>query len=228
MGSRGWLLIGLALAIGILAVWVPSKLAQRQVAEALRPYVTPAGSLSVRARTTALAYPRGRIHRLGVDARGVRLGDLTAERLTASLTGVTLTQTPADGRLSMRARAGDLTVTIGREDIEQFLRARGLQSASVTIDAAGITARGAVRAGAVEVPARVSGRFVGAGRDLRFRLTSLEIGGVQLPPAMAGTLSGMIQPSVSLDALPFPIVIDRVSTDDGRVVVAARVEGAGP
>lgn len=228
MRGRAWLLIGLAVAVGALAVWVPSRLAERQLAQVLRPLVEPAGSLWVRARTTAFAYLFGRINRLDLDARGIRLGDLTAERLRASLTGVTLSRSPADGRLLVGARAGDLTVTIGGEDVERFLRARGVQSPAVTIDAAGVTATGMVRAGALEVTARVSGQFVASGRDLRFRVTSLDVGGVELPPAVAGTIFGMIQPSVSLDTLPFPLAIDRISTGDGRVVVAARVVGAEP
>jgi len=228
VGRRAWLLVGLAVVVGVFAVWVPSRLAERQVAAALRPHIEPTGSISVNARTTALAYPRGWINRLDVDARRVKLGDLTAERLSASLTGVALTQSPADGRLSMRARAGTLSVTIGRTDMERFLSTRGVKSPSVIIDAAGLTATGLIRAGALEVPARVSGQFVAVGRDLQFRVTSLDVGGVEVPPAVATTILGMMQPSVSFDALPFPIAIDRVTTGDGHVVVAGRIVSEGP
>lgn len=224
MGRSRWLLVGLAIAvaIGVVAVWVPSRLAERQVTEALRPHIDPAGSLSVRARTTALDYPQGRIRRLDIDARGIKIGELTAEGLRASMKGVTLTQSTS-GALVVRARAGRLTVTIGADDLKRFLRTRGVQNPEVAVDASGVKASGMIRVGAVEVAARLSGQFQGSGRDLRFRVTSLDVGGVELPPAVAGTVFGTIQPSVSLDALPFPVEIDRVSTDEGRVVVTARV-----
>ncbi|MGQ0548091.1 MAG: LmeA family phospholipid-binding protein [Armatimonadota bacterium] len=224
MRRSTWLLIGLAMAvaIGALAVWVPSRLAERQVTEALRPHIDPTGSLSVQVRTTALDYPRGRIRRLDVDARGIKIADLTAEGLTASMKGVTLTQSTS-GALVVRARAGHLTVTIAADDLKRFLRTRGVQNPEVAIDAAGVKASGMMRVGAVEVAARLSGQFEGSGRDLRFRVTSLDVGGVELPPAVAGTVFGTIQPSWSLESLPFPVEIDRISTSEGRVVVTARV-----
>lgn len=229
MGRRGWLLAGLVVAVaaGVLGVWVPSMLAERQVAEALRPHIDPAGSLSVRARTTALDYPQGRIRRLDIDARGLKIGDLTAEGFRASMKGVTLGQS-ASGAVSVRARAGRLTVTIGPEDLKRFLGTRGVQNPEVAIDATGVKASGMIRAGAVEVTARLQGQFQGSGRDIRFRVTSLDVGGVELPPAVAGTVFAMIQPSLSLDALPFAAEVDRISTDTGRVVVTARVVGGEP
>jgi hypothetical protein len=202
-------------------------LAERQVAEALRPHIDPAGSLSVRARTTVLDYPRGRIRRLDIDARGLKIGDLTAERFRASMNGVTLRQSTS-GSVSVRARAGRLAVTIGPDDLKRFLQTRGVQNPEVAIDAAGVKASGMVRAGAMEVTARASGQFEGSGRSLRFRVTSLDVGGVQLPPAVASTVFGMIQPSISLDALPIPAEVDKVSTDTGRVVVSAHVVGGEP
>lgn len=217
----------IAAGAGVFGVWVPSRLAERQVAEALRPHIDPAGSLSVRARTTALDYPQGRIRRLDIDARSLKIGDLTAEGLRASMRGVTLGQS-ASGGLSVRARAGRLTVTIGPDDLKRFLRARGVQNPEVAIDATGVKASGTIRTGAVDVAARLSGQFEGSGRDLRFRVTSLDVGGVQLPPAVATTVFGMIQPSISLDALPFAVEVDRVSTDAGRVVVTAQVVSGAP
>jgi hypothetical protein len=223
-----WILIGLVVAAA-LSVWVPSRIAERQVAAALRPHLEPTGSVQVRARTTAPAVVRGRIDRLHVEARAIRLGDLSAERLTATLVGVTLTRSSTNGRVIGQARNGDLTVEIGRGDLERFLRARGVENPVVTIDATGVMATGLVRAGALEVTARVRGQFYAASRrDLRFRVASIEVSGVELPPALAGTVLALVQPAVSLDGLPFPIAIDRVTSSDGRVVVHARVEGSGP
>lgn len=229
MGSGRWLLVivVIALAAGVFGVWIPSMLAERQVAEALRPHIDPAGSLSVRARTTAFDYPQGRIRRLDVDARGLMIGDLTAEGFRASMKDVTLGQS-ASGGASVRARAGRLAVTIAPDDLKKFLRTRGVENPEVAIDASGVKASGRIRAGAVEVTARLSGQFQGSGRDLRFRVTSLDVGGVELPPAVASTVFAMIQPSVSLDALPFAAEVDRVSTDTGRVVVSAHVVGEEP
>ncbi len=221
-------MIGLTVAAA-LSVWAPSKIAERQVTAALRPHLEPTGSVQVRAWTTAPAFVRGRIDRLRVEARAIRLGDLTADHLAASLAGITLTRSPANGRIIGQARSGDVAIEIGRAGLERFLRARGVQNPSVTIDATGVMATGQARVGAIEVTARVRGQFYAAsGRDLLFRVTSLEVSGVELPPPLAATVLALIQPAVSLDALPFPIVIERVTSSDGRIVVQARVEGSGP
>jgi hypothetical protein len=43
---------------------------------------------------------------------------------------------------------------------------------------------------------------------------------------IAQTALGLVQPAVSFRDLPFPMAIERVTSEDGRVVVRALVEEA--
>lgn len=223
MRRLGWILLGL-IVVAALWLWVPSIIAERRIAAALRPHLEPGGSVTVRARTTAVAFLRGRIDRLHVEARAIRLGDMSAERMTVTLSGVELARSPAGGGTVGRARSGEAVIEIGRGDLERFLRARGVEDPVVTIDATGVAASGMVRVGAVTAAARVRGQFhASSGRDLRFRVTSFEVSGVEIPPALAGTVLGVVQPNVSLGELPIPLTVDRVTSGEGRVVVHARI-----
>ncbi len=88
-----WVLVGIAV-LAAAWTWVPSAVVQRQVAVALRGRLESAGSVTVRARATLTGLVRRRINWIEIDARGVRLGDLAAERLTATLEGVSFRRGP--------------------------------------------------------------------------------------------------------------------------------------
>jgi hypothetical protein len=230
MRRTGWITLVLVAAILGVLLWVPSWLASRQFAEVLRPYVQQNGSLRVNAWTTPLGYLRGEIRRLNVDAREIKLGDLTADRLRASLSGVRLTRARSSpSQPPVRARSGQITAEVAADDLERFLRGRDVRNPVVKIDPSGVAASGHVRAGAVEVETHVRGQFdVSSSRDLRFRVTSLQVSGVEVPPAVAGTIVAAVQPAISLQGLPFPLAIDRVSTTEGRIIIQARVVETPP
>lgn len=220
--------IGLAIVVGLaLAVWAPSIIVQRQMAAALRAHADPSGSVRVRVRATAWGLVQRRVERVHVEATAIRLGDLVADRLTADLTGVQFVRSRG-GWAPARVRSGDAVAEIGRGQLERFLRERGVDHPEVLVEPSGVTVNAAMPAGAVRVPVRLRGQFEASGRDLRFRVASLEVSGAELPQVLAGSLMGLVQPVISLRGLPIPLVIDRVSTETGRVIVRARVEDGAP
>lgn len=219
-----WVLL-VALIVAIVA-WVPARIVERQIAAALKPHLEPEGTVAVWARATARGLMRGYVARVHVEAKAIRVGDMAAQRLDATLLGIDLVRTPSGDRTIGRVRGGDATIEFGRADLERFLRSRGVDHPTVAIDASGVIAEGTVRAGGVVLRARVRGQFYAAGSDLRFRVTSLEVSGMDVPAALAETVVGAVRPAVSLRELPFPMVVDQVTSGDGRVVVHARVEAA--
>ena len=217
-----WIL--LAAVIVAVIVIVPARVVERQIAGALHPLLEPGGTVTVRARVSPLGLIRGYLGRVRVTARGIRIGSLTSQRLDAMLTGVDLIKTPGGDRAVGRVRGGRAVIEFGRTDLEQFLRKRGVENPVVAIDASGVAAEGMATLGGASVRARIRGQFIAAGADLRFRVTSLEVSGVDVPAVIAQTALGLVQPAVSFRDLPFPMVIERVTSEDGRVVVRALIE----
>lgn len=228
-----WILVGIAALIALLVVlwtWIPSIIVQQRVASALRARLQPAGTVAVRARTNALMFIRGRVDRLAIDASGVRLGDVTAERLTARLRGAVLRSGARDGDMFVSVESGSARVEISQAGIEQFLRTRGVENPSVTIDEAGVTATGGVRVGPLLATARLRGQFQAANAtDIYFRVTSLDLSGVNVSGSLATTALNLAsQPVVSLRGFPVPVTIDRIVSRPGSIEVRARAGRPSP
>lgn len=219
-----WLLLA-AVVVAVIVI-IPARIVERQISAAIQPLLEPGGTVAVRVRVSPFGLARGYLSRVRITARAIRIGALTSQRLDAVLTGVDLIKTPAGDRAVGRARGGAAVIEFGRADLEQFLRTRGVDQPTVTIDATGVSAEGMATVGGASVRARVRGQFYAAGPDLLFRVTSLEVSAVDVPPAIAQTAIGFVQPAVTLRDLPFPMVIDRVTSEPGRVVVRARIEEA--
>jgi len=217
-----WIVLAVVVA-GAVAI-VPARIVERQIAAALHPLIEPGGSLVVRARVTPFGLLRGYLGRVRVTARSIRVGALTSQRLEAMLTGVDLIKTPSGDRAVGRVRGGRAVFEFGRTDMEHFLRKRGVENPVVGIDASGVTAEGMATVGGAAVKARIRGQFVASGADLLFRVMSLEVSGVDVPAVVAQTALGFAQPAVSFRDLPFTMVIERVTSEEGRVIVRAVIE----
>lgn len=214
----------LAAAAAVLALlWVTQGMVERRAAAALRSALQPSGALAVRARLRPLGLLRGRVDRLDLEAAGVRLGGLAAGRFVAELRGVTLRR--AGGAWTILVRDGTASVEIGQANLEEYLRERGIEQPSVHIDASGIEAVGGVRMGPVATAARVKGHlYAASGTDLHFRVTSLRVGGTEVPDGMAGAVFAMAgTPVATLRGLPIQLLIEQVSAGPGRVIVRARI-----
>jgi hypothetical protein len=219
-----WGLAAIALAIGLWTV-VPSAFVERQLAVSLQERLR-ATRVDVRARATAPGLLRGQVARVTVTAAGARAGEITAERLTAEFAGVRF----------MRAQGGALDITgvdsggaelrVTEADLEAYLKQRGVENPSVTIDEAGVTVGGTLRAGPVMAPARLTGQFVVVQQtDLLFTVASVDVGGLNVPGHLVTALLGASEhPIISLRRLPVRVVIDRVASSAGRVVLTAHVE----
>jgi hypothetical protein len=224
-----WVLVGIVVAAA-LWTWVPSALVQRQVAAVLQDRLSAEGAIRVRARTTLIGLVQGRVARLDIDASGVHLGDLTADRLTAGLRGIAFHR-GSDGSLVLASvQSGAAEMAIASRDLEKYLGARGVENPSVRIDATGITATGGIRAGPVLANARLQGQFYAVDeRDLYFRVSSLDVSGMDLPQSLANTLlSAAVKPVASVRSLPVPLRIDRIGSVPGWVIIHARVEVPAP
>ncbi|MBI3997600.1 MAG: DUF2993 domain-containing protein [Armatimonadetes bacterium] len=225
MRRLGWAALLLVLTAG--AIWLPSRFVENRISALLRQHLEPTGWVDVRARATLWGVVQGRVDALDVEARGVRLGELVAQRMRATLAGVELVRSPA-GRWAVRTvRSGEASIEIGAQDLERLLAAKGVAQPQVTISASGVEASGTLRVGPVTGTLKLRGEFYTlSGRDLLFRVTALEVLETQVPPQVANAALSLMQLDISLGALPFPMNIDRIASEPGRVLVHARVEEA--
>lgn len=221
---RAVLLLGGALGLAAAWVWLPSALVQGPLERSLAAALQARGPVSVRLATTPLELVAGRIARLDVTAAGVRVGDVTASRLVASLRGVT-TRRAGTGLELAAVSGGTMQVELTAADLEAYLAARGVELASVRIREDGIEASGTVRAGPVLAAARLRGQFyVVDHRDVYFRIDALDLSGLDIPPAAATAMLAMAgRPVASLRGLPVPARVERISAREGRLIVDGRV-----
>ncbi len=227
MRRTAWLLVGIA-ALAALWWWAPSAYVRHRVTSLVRAHIGEQAGLTVRARTTAWSLALGRIGHLEIEAANLPLGDTSARRFWARMAGVRLAGHRGDGPPIRGIESGSAQVEVGQDDLERLLTARGIANPRVVIDAGVVTATGQLRVGPVFGPATVRGQFYAADRaDVHFRVASFEVGGTELPPALANTVLAIIAtPVLSLRGLPVPVEIDQVALEAGRVIIRARVMGA--
>lgn len=224
---RARLVIASVAALVAVGWILPSLFVQHRLGAALRPRLQASGGISVRALTSVFSLARGRVDRTEVLASGVHLGELTAQTLRMRVDGLRVRRAPDGSVVAIGARSGWAELRVGREDLETFLRQRGVINPTVTIDPSGVAASGGVRAGPISVQVRLRGQFYAADRaDLHFRVDALEAGALPVPGPLATTvLQATTGPLVSFRRLPIPVAIEQVSSVQDRVVVTARIVG---
>jgi hypothetical protein len=213
-------LLGIA-AAGVVTVWLPSTLLARQVAAAVRLHLATGGTVRVTARATAWGLAAGRVDRIDVTATDVRLGELVARRVTARLRDV---RAARDGRAwrIVQVASGQTEVEIGAEALQQVLASRGVQRAQVAIGPGAVAATGELRVGVVLLPLSVRVQpYSATGRDLRFRVVALAVGGAGVPSALADAVLAAAQPPVTFHGLPWPLRVTRVETSAGAIRIVA-------
>jgi hypothetical protein len=219
-----WVIVAGA-AVAAVWVWGPSLLVQRELASLLQTSLRATRGVSVHASASALGLLRGRVDRVEMTAAGVQLGDLVAERLTATLSSIRFSR--VGGRVELAGvGGGEAALTITQADLERLLRLRGVQRPAVTIDESGVRATGEIAAGPLTAEARLRGQFYAVDRtDLYFRVDAFDMGGMEIPsPLMTAILGVSARPIVSLRGLPVPMVVERITSGPREVVVAARIE----
>jgi len=211
-------------AVGLAAAAIP-RYVESRLAASLRNDLH-AGRVAVTVRAGPRDALAGRFEALDLTIEAFRVGDLPVERLEANLTGVELDRgrLTSSGELVLRRLGrGSATVTVTEAGLEQYLTSSGtLRSARVRLAGGEATVRGVIRVLTLDVTAVMRGEFtIPNGDRVAFRVRSISLGEVRLPPEVGQTLSATMNPLVRADAFPLSMRFTSVRTDRGELVLRA-------
>ncbi len=217
----------LALVATLLVVWgvaIPGLL-QWRLQAALRRAL-PAASVRVGVRGRPDALLAGRLARLTVDIRRATVDGLPVQALTADFFQVEVDSQRVlrGGDLAIRhIGAGRATLVLTEDGLQRYLdEAKGVKGARVRLADGIITVEGAIIVLHQELGATMSGSFVVQdGRQVRLRVQSFSVSGVELPPDVANVLIAPLNPLLSVDQLPIPLHFLTVVIERGRLMLTA-------
>lgn len=221
-----WLSI-ILVVLGIVAALVIPAILSWRLESAL------AESLGGRVRVRVVGVPwrllAGSFDRLEVEARGAVINRLPVDRLTLRLSDarVDLPLLFRENRLMLRsASGGEGTVTLTRENVEQYLAAaKSVQSATVSLEQGLVTIEGNVRVGELDLRARLVGRLVIASpRTVDLHVQELTVSGVEIPREVGDLLVASINPLINLEGLPVPARVSSVAIEGGEATMMVLVD----
>ncbi|MDR7472847.1 MAG: LmeA family phospholipid-binding protein [Armatimonadota bacterium] len=168
----------------------------------------------------------GRFARLDVEVSGARLGDVVVDETALSLRGVQVDVLRAVvlRRLVVRhADGGRAVMRVRVEDLRQALEdLPAVRDADVSAQDGTVHVAATVDLLGQPVPVQVRGTLrVLDGRRVVVQVEQMRVGHVQVPPAVAAVLAAPLNPLLTVDRLPVPLVIRRVEAGEETITVVA-------
>lgn len=175
----------------------------------------------------SLTWPlTGRFARLDVEVRGARLGDVVVDETVLSLRGVQVDVLRAVvlRRLVVRhADGGRAVLRVRSEDLRQAVKdLPAVRDAAVSVRDGTVYLAATVDLLGQPVPVEVRGTLRALdGRRVVMHVEQMRVGRVQVPPAVAAVLAAPLNPLLTVDRLPVPLVIRRVEAGEETITVVA-------
>ena len=208
--------IGLSLVLGLAAAVVPgctpTSLVEQGIERELPKYVGPADRYDVQIQ--GLKVNEGSAQSVAAVGERVRPeGAPTIERLALNLTGVVYDR---EAEKLSQVESAELTAVIRTPDLVEFLETyRNVNEASIVLRSPDeATLRVRPQFGNYVLPdgvtVDVTGQLVGAGAQLRFEVSDVSAGGLDVSAFVARRLSNMINPLADLRNLPVSVEVQSV------------------
>jgi hypothetical protein len=159
--------------------------------------------------------------------RNVDLGGVRAEKASIDLDpfDIDVWDTMKSGRVVDREPlSGALEIEVSEDEISRLAqKASGMPVASVKVQRDGVLIGSEASALGTQFPVSVEGDLAVEDGDLVFEPASLEAAGVPVPDELADRLLAGADFEYPLDRLPYQTTINRVETEEGRIVLDGRV-----
>jgi hypothetical protein len=174
-----------------------------------------------------LAMLKGEFSGGHIAMRNVDLGGVRAEKASIDLDpfDIDVWDTMKSGRVVDREPlSGALEIEVSEDEISRLAqKASGMPVASVKVQRDGVLIGSEASALGTQFPVSVEGDLAVEDGDLVFEPGSLEAAGVPVPDELADRLLAGADFEYPLDRLPYQTTINRVETEEGRIVLDGRV-----
>jgi hypothetical protein len=174
-----------------------------------------------------LAMLKGEFSGGRIAMRNVDLGGVRAEKASIDLDpfDIDVWDTMKSGRVVDREPlSGALEIEVSEDEISRLAqKASGMPVASVKVQRDGVLIGSEASALGTQFPVSVEGDLAVEDGDLVFEPASLEAAGVPVPDELADRLLAGADFEYPLDRLPYQTTINRVETEEGRIVLDGRV-----
>lgn len=224
--------LSVAAGLAVLGTWNLEASVRSRLEAALAASLEPGGQVQVHLEARPpLKLLAGRVDRLRVSARRLRLGDLVADRLELVGEGLQLEQPgsgPSGGLPVRSARQLEVRMSLSEQTLNAYLRGRYelARLVQVRLTPSGPRLEMKAEAGKTRVAVSLEGRLqVEPGNVIALVPDRLAIrqGGVE---ALALSVTGLGQPmELVVEALPVPVTIEQVASGDGELHVLAQYRG---
>ena len=174
-----------------------------------------------------LAMLKGEFSGGRIAMRNVDLGGVRAEKASIDLDpfDIDVWDTMKNGRVVDREPlSGALEIEVSEDEIARLAqKGSEMPVTSVKVQKDGVLIGSEASALGTQFPVSVKGDLAVAEGDLVFEPGSLEAAGVPVPDELADQLLSGANFEYSLDRLPYQTTINRVETEEGRIVLDGRV-----
>jgi hypothetical protein len=174
-----------------------------------------------------LAMLKGEFSGGRITMRNVDLGGVRAEKASIDLDpfDIDVWDTMKNGRVVDREPlSGALEIEVSEDEIARLAqKGSEMPVTSVKVQKDGVLIGSEASALGTQFPVSVKGDLAVAEGDLVFEPGNLEAAGVPVPDELADQLLSGANFEYSLDRLPYQTTINRVATDEGRIVLDGRV-----
>jgi hypothetical protein len=174
-----------------------------------------------------LAMLKGEFSGGRIAMRNVDLGGVRAEKASIDLDpfDIDVWDTMKSGRVvDSEPLSGALEIEVSEDEIARLAqKGSEMPVTSVKVQQDGVLIGSEASALGTQFPVSVKGDLAVDNGDLVFEPGSLEAAGVPVPDELADQLLAGANFEYSLDRLPYQTTINRVETDEGRIVLDGRV-----
>ena len=174
-----------------------------------------------------LAMLKGEFSGGRIAMRNVDLGGVRAEKASIDLDpfDIDVWDTMKNGRVvDRKPLSGALEIEVSEDEISRLAQKDSeMPVRSVKVQKDRVLIGSEASALGTQFPVSVKGDLAVAEGDLVFEPGSLEAAGVPVPDELADQLLSGANFEYSLDRLPYQTTINRVATDEGRIVLDGRV-----
>jgi LmeA-like phospholipid-binding len=185
-----------------------------------------AREVSVRAVAGPLGIIQGRVSRLRVHARDAKFDGTAVDEVTLDLRGVRVDPGRAfRGDLVLRGvESGRAVLLVREERLREYLESRGVQGATVRLDAGivQVTGRVTVLNALVDVALR-AGFVIRDGTRLDLDVQELRVSGLEVPRDVGNALASSVNPILSAPQEPVRLRLTGVAVEGGTARLVGEV-----